>query len=470
MGLWLLDADTLARSRFVVSPLAETFAALLDLEEAVASRPDRRSWLAAHLPSYRARSAGDEAVAAVVRAGVRHGWIADFLVPAPVGDGVPRIEEELRRVRCTPPAAARADLPTALGGRPLPEALRRDDLGERAAALLEWVWTTTVLPDWERRRRILEADVVSRTRQLSDGGWASALNTLRPRTRWLGEGRLRINAQDNPPRDISGAQLLLVPVTARRGWVSWDEPGRYAVVYPCAGVLAETGRPVPRALGALLGPGRARILVLLGTPMSTTQLVAVTGLALGSVGRHLKVLLDAGLVRRRRAGRSVLYYRTGTGDALAGASGTEAGSATRGRRRETVRDEAGEDCFAEGVDGGLRADHDGELLDPAVVVEVQQVDAVDVLAAGLRPEDQDRRVGGRSVDTGPHAAGALPDVSEVLERPQQHAEEAQDHRLALEGRELHRAVQADVVGEQVLQRREVTAVHGGTETVGGAHG
>jgi DNA-binding transcriptional ArsR family regulator len=47
--------------------------------------------------------------------------------------------------------------------------------------------------------------------------------------------------------------------------------------------------------------------------------VALTGQGLGSVGRHLKILLDAQLIRRRRAGRSVLYYRTTAGDVLASA-------------------------------------------------------------------------------------------------------------------------------------------------------
>jgi len=56
--------------------------------------------------------------------------------------------------------------------------------------------------------------------------------------------------------------------------------------------------------------------VLLESPKSTTQLVALTGQGLGSVGRHLKILLDARLVQRRRAGRSVLYYRTAAGDTL----------------------------------------------------------------------------------------------------------------------------------------------------------
>ncbi|MEV4539239.1 hypothetical protein AB0J82_36250 [Asanoa sp. NPDC049518] len=54
--------------------------------------------------------------------------------------------------------------------------------------------------------------------------------------------------------------------------------------------------------------------------MSATQLVSVTGFALGAVGNHLKVLHDAQLVRRRRSGRSVLYYRTADGDRLIAAA------------------------------------------------------------------------------------------------------------------------------------------------------
>lgn len=66
----------------------------------------------------------------------------------------------------------------------------------------------------------------------------------------------------------------------------------------------------------LLGPIRADVLTALGSPKSPTQLAALTGTGLGSVGGHLRVLLDAGLVTRRRSGRSVLYYRTSTGDAV----------------------------------------------------------------------------------------------------------------------------------------------------------
>ncbi|WP_416971529.1 transcriptional regulator [Streptomyces sp. 4F14] len=314
MGLWQVNADTLARSRFVVSPLAETFAALKLLHAGVGRHPGESRWLAAHLPVYRARLAADPVTGLLVKAGLGREWIADFLTPAPRGGE--DFATEVLRVRGAGVAESHAHLRMSLAGE-LPEALVRDDLPGRAAGLLEWVWEETVQPSWERRRRVLEADIAVRLGQVSRGGWAAVLDSLRPGTRWLGESTFQVNRHEYPPREISGAELVLVPVTPQTGWVSWEESSRYAVVYPCAGVLAQE-REVERAgaLEALLGTGRARVLVLLEYPLSTTQLVAVTGQGLGSVGRHLRVLWDAGLVERRRVGRSVLYVRTGLGDAL----------------------------------------------------------------------------------------------------------------------------------------------------------
>ncbi|MGW0944000.1 ArsR/SmtB family transcription factor [Streptomyces sp. NPDC002623] len=363
MGWWQMNADTLARSRFVLSPLAETFASLKLLHAGVGTHPGEQEWLHAHLPAYRARLAAEPVTALLVRAGLGRwgsprssaaesgGWLADFLTPTP-RDGE-SFEEGVARVRAARPADARAHLRTSLAG-PLPAALDRDDLPERAAGLLEYVWETGVRPYWDRRRRVLEADVVARTAQVSQGGWAAVLDSLRPGTRWLGESRFQVNLHEYPPREISGAELVFVPVTPKAGWVSWEEQkhgqgedegedegegegeeegkgqgegegewrGRYAVVYPCAGALAESHRAhaAPTALAALLGRSRATVLVLLATPLSTTQLVALTHQPLGSIGRHLKVLRDAGLIRRHRAGRSVLYSRTTAGEVLTGAA------------------------------------------------------------------------------------------------------------------------------------------------------
>lgn len=317
MGWWVINADTLAGGRFVVSALAEVTASLKLLDSADAADPGERAWLEAHLPAYRERVADDPVTGLMVRIGLGRGWNADFLTPAP--DGEAPFEVEVERVRDAAPDEAVAHLEMSMGG-PLPAVLRRKDLPERAARIMEWVWRETVLPYWPRRRRILEADIVARTAQLGQRGWAAAVDSMRPGMRWLGSGRLQINAHDYPPRVLSGARLFFVPVTPGRMWVSWEEPHRYAIVYPCSGTL--TGhQQVPQPLGHLLGPARAGVLVLLDTPKSTTQLVALTGQALGSVGRHLKVLMEAGLIQRRRAGRSVLYYRTPAGQVLIDANG-----------------------------------------------------------------------------------------------------------------------------------------------------
>jgi DNA-binding transcriptional ArsR family regulator len=319
MGWWQVDADTLAGSRFVISELTEAVASLISLQRATASHFGERGWLDAHLPAYRRYLADDPITALLVQAALSRSWIADFFTPTPPAEDELGFEQEVARVRATSDQTARADLATAVASA-LTAELQRSDLAEKAADLLEWVWAETAAPYWQQRRQVLEADVVARTRQLSLGGWAAALDDMSSETRWLGAGRLRINSRDHPPRDISGARLLFVPVTPDRGWVSWDKPHRYAVVYACSGVLAEHGRaPAPVALGRLLGPARAQVLVLLETPKSTTQLVALTGQGLGSVGRHLQVLLDARLVLRRRAGRSVLYSRLAAGDALVNA-------------------------------------------------------------------------------------------------------------------------------------------------------
>ncbi|MDR3083881.1 MAG: helix-turn-helix domain-containing protein, partial [Streptomyces sp.] len=216
----------------------------------------------------------------------------------------------------------------------LDRAATSDDLPHRAADLLHRVWTETVEPAWSRRLRVIEADIAARTDRLGRHGWAAALGDMRPAMRWLGADRLQVTTCDSPPRALAGAELMFVPVTPHQTWVCWDAPptARYAVVHPCAGVLADDRPPVPDALAALLGRARATLLTLLGTPKTTTQLVALTGLPLGSVGRHLRILREARLVHRRRAGRSVLYFLTGPGRTLGAAQdGQPPGSPHDGR-------------------------------------------------------------------------------------------------------------------------------------------
>jgi hypothetical protein len=188
--------------------------------------------------AYRERLAGDPVTALAVRAALGRRWIADFLAPAPLGEGEQPFSEELALVRDADPGHVLADLEVSLGGQ-VPAPLCRPDLATRLADLLQWVWADCVLSYWPRRRRIIEADILARSTRLSYGGWTAALDGLQPGTRWLGNGLLQINAYNYPPEDLSNAQLMFVPITTGRGWASLNEPHRYALTYPCAGVLAE---------------------------------------------------------------------------------------------------------------------------------------------------------------------------------------------------------------------------------------
>ncbi|WP_033338365.1 ArsR/SmtB family transcription factor [Catenuloplanes japonicus] len=329
MSWWQVDTETIAGARFVISARAETTGALLRLHKDVYGggfRPGEREFLDAHQDAYHRMLDGSPALRLVLATALRPGWLADFVAP-PQAETERPLAEELDAIRGYPDNRARDDLARALaltGGPALPDEIHRVSPGPVVADALEWVWETAIAPDWSRRRRILEADVVARTRQLTQGGWVAAFSDLKEGMRWLGGGRLQVNLVPYQPRDVSGTQLMFVPITTGRGWVSWDEQdrSRHAIAYPASAPLAASGsaRPVPDALGRLLGPVRARVLTLLDTPKSTSQLCAVTGLALGSVGRHLGILLDAGLVLRRRAGRAVLYSLTDAGRTLITAS------------------------------------------------------------------------------------------------------------------------------------------------------
>ena len=323
MGTWLVPADLLARSRFQVSPLAETVAALTVLSATgPPGVPWQRAFHATHREAYAEMLADDPVRAAISgwlwrpRRGRVPGWMGDFLTLPPVGPGAP-FADELAQLDAWDDARIRAEIRTMRPGEPLPEVLGGSGLRRATAEILTWVWTAAVAADWPRRRRVLEADIVSRTARLATQGWAGVVPTLGRRMDWKGGGHLQINGYDLPTRDLSAArELSFVPVHGNGQWVAWDLPERFAVVYPVTGAQAGADGAAADGLARLVGANRARILVLLDEPHSTTQLAALTGLPLGAVGNHLRVLLDAGAVLRRRSGREVLYWRTSLGDAL----------------------------------------------------------------------------------------------------------------------------------------------------------
>ena len=212
-----------------------------------------------------------------------------------------------------PTCASRARLP-------LPRVLLRPGVAGHVVELLDWLWTHTIATDWPRRERVLRADIVARANRLASHGWTGVLKDLGKAREWVGDGEMRISDHFMPTKELGPeAQLYFVPTHWMASWVAWDLPHRYAVYYPVTGALAAVDGS-GGGLGRLIGANRARLLQALSVPASTTALAARSGLPVGAVGNHLRVLLDSGLVLRRRSGREVLYWRTALADSLVATS------------------------------------------------------------------------------------------------------------------------------------------------------
>ena len=132
--------------------------------------------------------------------------------------------------------------------------------------------------------------------------------------------RLHVHQRSEAVVELGPTGLLLTPsafVAPRIG----SMPHPPMLLYPARG----TGRPARHRapedgrrpeLARLIGPTRAEILLSLGDPTSTTSLSRRLRRSPGNVADHLAVLHEAGLVSRRRAGRSVLYTRTALAQAM----------------------------------------------------------------------------------------------------------------------------------------------------------
>lgn len=115
--------------------------------------------------------------------------VPDFLTPPPVSSR-PRFDEDLRRVRATPPEQIRRDLRVTYEDA-LPPGLeslyRRPGSGiDRLVRLVGAYWERALADHWPRLRLVLEGDVVYRTRALAAGGAMAVFEDLHER---VGERR-----------------------------------------------------------------------------------------------------------------------------------------------------------------------------------------------------------------------------------------------------------------------------------------
>ncbi|WP_329485746.1 DUF5937 family protein [Kitasatospora sp. NBC_01246] len=326
-GLSFSAAD-LAQTRFAVSPMWEVVTSFRLLRRAD-EQPLYRRWAEQVRPR-------------LVRAGLDRGWLAelvpvdgylaDFLNPTPAGP-FPTLATELEAIRRTAPERVRVELGMLAAERDDGAPARFRILSEapeealaKVAAEVEAYWELALAPYWERIRRLLEADVFHRARQVAEHGSAHVLNELHDSVRW-DDGTLRLVRRHCAlTRDQVGSGLLLVPSA-----FAWPKvltrsvaPEPPQLAYPARGIgnlWEPRATTSPDAVAAVLGRSRTMLLTELDTPASTTRLAQRSGLSAAGVSQHLTALRNAGLVTAHRSGRSVLYARTALADALLAPAG-----------------------------------------------------------------------------------------------------------------------------------------------------
>lgn len=307
-------------SRFALSPAFE-LACLLRLLNGQNDRQLPPPWSARLAPQFQRLRRETDLDAVLALQTDRFG--AELIAPPPAGLGQ-RWEDDLSAMlRTSPKARQEAERCIATGVVLDPRVvalLRGEDLVGSIARTLDQAWQVLLAPDWARLRAVCERDVIHRVGQLGRSGWAAVLDGLHDGVAWNDNG---VTAPDAAPPVVTLAEdgLLLVPSVFLGPRVAAHLDGAWprTLIYPARGTAALWSVPDPPrvdALAALMGPSRARLLVTLGAPASTTQLAKSLDMATGAVGDHLAVLRRAGLLQRARSGRSVLYRRTTLGDAL----------------------------------------------------------------------------------------------------------------------------------------------------------
>lgn len=320
MVLLRVSPIALSRSRFALSPLAETLGALMVLR-ARSADPWLTDWHDRHHPAFTATLDADPFARGLAELVSSTKWLPGFLTVPPQGGMRTRLEDELPAVAKWSDADFRAEVEESRRQSWKQHSLSwliGKNWSQRTAELLAGTWTAHVAPDWPRRSALLERDVMYRAGLLAAYGWSRALDRMSRHSAWVGADGIRFTHRAGADRTIGPEGMLFVPVSLIRGtWLCETDGADYAMVYPARGSAVEPPTAAAAPVDRLIGPGRARILRELARPATSTELATGLELSLGTVGGHLGVLREAGLISGARVGRRVVYRRTETGDLLA---------------------------------------------------------------------------------------------------------------------------------------------------------
>jgi DNA-binding transcriptional ArsR family regulator len=254
-----------------------------------------------------------------------HGWIPDFLEPAPAG----RLPGAVAAVRGATAADVDFDLARiATERRPPPtaQALAADQeqaLDRLAEAVVAY-HHVAVAPYWQPIAAAFDAARAARARTLTDGGLDLLLATLHPQIRWSPPVLEIVGYRDGERLDLAGRGLLIhlgVLAPSPRASVIVTPGGRAPVllapIWERPSLAALDADDVPTAgLAALLGRTRAKAVRAIAVGCTTTELARALGVAPTTASEHATVLRNARLITTRRHRNAVLHTLTPLGAAL----------------------------------------------------------------------------------------------------------------------------------------------------------
>ncbi|GAA3600614.1 winged helix-turn-helix domain-containing protein [Kineosporia mesophila] len=324
-----LDEVTLARTRIAISQLLEMIRGL----EILHRHPVAVPWPYTDWARTAAEVLRTVPEAAELRLygdlyGTDHGRpTPDVFTPVPE-EAFPDLAAELGRLRHTPPARVREQVakhyPEGAPGFLRPYVQDPQAAFDRLAEAFAVFWDRTMAPYWPAMRTALDEEVLLRARRLAAEGADALLLDLHGPQIWQAPV-LNFPKHNKESSLIAVDQrLLLVPLMFAENttMVSTDHPRIQSISYQARGAARLAGSGTPRSqeepdrLAVLVGPARATLLRALTRPTTTTGLADELGLAPSTVSEHLAGLLTAGVVHRRRSGRSVLYELEPSGVAL----------------------------------------------------------------------------------------------------------------------------------------------------------
>jgi len=172
--------------------------------------------------------------------------------------------------------------------------------------------------EWERIEPLLADCVAEARRRIASEGLYEALPSLSARLR--GDPRrseILIEEVEDSTWTLHGDDLLVLAPSVY-AWPNLlirldDRPWPKGIIYPAPFLADRTVEPLPpaellRLLRALGDNTRLSVLRLIAErPRSTQELAPLVGVSEATLSRHLRLLTQTGVLRRRRDGRFVVY-------------------------------------------------------------------------------------------------------------------------------------------------------------------